>query len=70
VTKELAVGSRQRTASRFLLQQGCFTKSNMTVSPTHHACLFRRLNIKLKCNHFDTTEVIEAELMAVPKTLT
>jgi hypothetical protein len=39
----------------------------------HHSpyfSLFPQLKIKLKARHFDTTEVIEAELQAVLNTLT
>jgi hypothetical protein len=38
--------------------------------PTHPAFLSPRLRIKLKGCHFDTTEVIEAELQAMLNTLT
>jgi hypothetical protein len=60
-TKELAVASRQR---EFL------TTNSMTVAPhPPYTPLFPRLKIKLKCRHFDITEVIEAELQAVLNTL-
>jgi hypothetical protein len=41
VTKELAVGSRQRTSLHFLFHQGIFffTKNNITVTPTHPTCV-------------------------------
>jgi hypothetical protein len=39
------------------------TKTNMTVFPhPPYFSLFPRLKIKLKGCHFDTTEMIEAEL--------
>jgi hypothetical protein len=34
-------------------------------SPNHPDFLFSQLKIKLKCCHFDTNEVIKAELLAV-----
>jgi hypothetical protein len=39
-------------------------------SPTHPACLFPRLNMKLKSHHVDKFEVMEAELQAVLNSLT
>jgi hypothetical protein len=46
------------------------TKNNMAVIPSHPTSLFPRLKIKLEGRHFDTAEVIEAELQAVLKNLT
>jgi hypothetical protein len=42
----------------------------MTVVPIHSTFLFSRLKIKLKCYHFDTFEVIDAESQAVLNALT
>jgi hypothetical protein len=43
----------------------------MTVVPhSPYFILFLRLNIKLKCSHFDRIEVIEAESQAVLNSLT
>jgi hypothetical protein len=54
----------------FLFTRKFLTKTNMTVVPhTSYFSLFRRLKIKLKCRHFDPTEVIEAESQAVLNTL-
>jgi hypothetical protein len=39
-------------------------------SPTHSTVLFPRLKIKLKGRHFDTAEVLEAELQVVLNALT
>jgi hypothetical protein len=48
-----------------------FIKNNMTVTPhPPHFSLFPRLKIKLKCRHFDTIEVVEAESQAMQNTLT
>jgi hypothetical protein len=48
-----------------------FTKKNMTVVPHPPIfSLFPRLKIKLKDRHFDTIEVIKAELQAMLNTLT
>jgi hypothetical protein len=48
-----------------------FTKINTSVvSHPLYFFLFLRLKIKLKGRHFDTTEVIEAELQAALNTLT
>jgi hypothetical protein len=48
-----------------------FAKNNMTVVPhPPYFSLFPRLKIKLKGRHFDTFEVIEAELQAVSNTHT
>jgi hypothetical protein len=47
-----------------------FTKNNITVILTHPTFLFPQLMIGLKCRHFDTTEVIEAESQEVLNTLT
>jgi hypothetical protein len=45
--------------------------NNMTVvSQSPYFSPFPRLQIKLKCRHFDITEVIEAELQAVLNALT
>jgi hypothetical protein len=46
------------------------SKSKMTFIPTHLTFLFPWLKIKLKCCHFDTNEVTEAESQAVLNTLT
>jgi hypothetical protein len=46
------------------------TKRNMIPLPTHSIFLVPRLKIKLKGNHFDAIEVIEAESQAVLNTLT
>jgi hypothetical protein len=47
-----------------------FTINNMTVVPhPTYSSLFHRLKIKLKGCHFDTTEVIEVESLAMLKTL-
>jgi hypothetical protein len=42
----------------------------MSVVPTHPIFLFPQLKKKLKGRHFDTIEVIEAELQTVLNTLT
>jgi hypothetical protein len=47
------------------------TKNNITVIPDQpYISLFPRLKIKVKGCHFDTIEVIEAELQAMLNTLT
>jgi hypothetical protein len=47
-----------------------FAKNNMTVIPhLPYFSLFPRLKIKMKCHHFDATEVMEAESQAVLNTL-
>jgi hypothetical protein len=43
-------------------------KTTSLSSPTHHTFLFLQLKMKLKGCHFDTTEMIEAELQAVMNT--
>jgi hypothetical protein len=69
--KELAVALRQHTVSHFLFQQGIFDQSNATVVPyAPYYYLLIWLKIKLRGRHFDTVEVIEAELQAVLNTLT
>jgi hypothetical protein len=60
VTNELAVASQQYTVSHFFSIREFQIKNNMAV--VHHppyGSLFPRL--KLKGNHFDTTEVIEVK---------
>jgi hypothetical protein len=48
-----------------------YSQNNMAVVPhPPYLTLFPRLNIILKGCHFDTTEVIEAELQGVMNTLT
>jgi hypothetical protein len=42
----------------------------MTIVPTHLTFLFPRGQIKLKGHHFNTTEIMEAQLQAVLNTLT
>jgi hypothetical protein len=71
VTKELAVASWQCTVSHFLFRQGIFGQKQHDCHP-HPAyfSLFHRFKLKLKCSHFDTTEVIEAESQVVLNTLT
>jgi hypothetical protein len=47
-------------------QRNFFTKNNITVLPhLSHVCLFPRLKVELKGRHFDTIELIKAELQAV-----
>jgi hypothetical protein len=62
-----------------LFTRECLTKNNMSVvpQPPNSADLapcdfypFPRLKIKLKGRHFDTIEVMEAELQAMLNTLT
>jgi hypothetical protein len=70
-TKELALASRQRNISHFLLHQGSFDqKQHDSCPPPPYFSLFPRLKLKLKGCHFDTIEVIDAESQAVPNTLT
>jgi hypothetical protein len=74
-TKELAVASLQRTISHFLFTREFFyqetTWPSSPIDPTSPpvTSLFPQLKI-LKGHHFETTEVIEAELQAVLNTLT
>jgi hypothetical protein len=59
----------KRTACFF--PPGNFRPKNTTVVPhPTYFSLFLRLKIKLKSRNFDTTEVVEAELLAVLNTLT
>jgi hypothetical protein len=51
--------------------RGFLAKNNMAVSPRPpYFSLFAALKIKLRDRHFDTIEVMEAELQAVLNTLT
>jgi hypothetical protein len=69
-TKELAVVSRLRTASHFILHKGIIDQKNTIVAPhPPYFSLFSRLKIKLKGRHIDTTEVNDAESQAVLNTL-
>jgi hypothetical protein len=53
------------------LNRGPLTKDNITIIPhSPYFSLFPRLKIELESRHFDTTEVIEAELQAVVNTFT
>jgi hypothetical protein len=57
---QLVVSSRQGTVTFFTKE--FLAKNNMTVVPNPpYSSLFLRLKIKLKCRHFDKTEVVEAE---------
>jgi hypothetical protein len=70
-TKELAVASQQRTVSHFLFSSGNFLPKQHDCRPhPSYVSLFPQLKIKLKGCHFDTTEVIDAELQVVLNTLT
>jgi hypothetical protein len=70
-TKELAVASRQRTLSHFLVHQGAFDQQQHGCHPhTPYFSLFPRLKVKLKVWHFDATEVIQAEPQVVLNTFT
>jgi hypothetical protein len=72
-TKELAVATRQCTISHFLFHLGISNQNAARPSSPVHltwppATSPRFLNWRYR--HFDTTEVTEAELQAVPSTLT
>jgi hypothetical protein len=58
-------------AHTFLFIREFFTKNKMTAIPhPPYFSLFPRLKIKLKGRHFDTIELMEAELQVVLNTLT
>jgi hypothetical protein len=54
----------------FFVTREFFTKNNRLSSLPTLLFPVSRLTMKLRCRHFDTVEVIEAELQAVLKTLT
>jgi hypothetical protein len=54
----------------FFITEFFLPKTTRLSSSTHPTFLFPRLKIKLKGRHFDTVEVIEAELRAMLSTLT
>jgi hypothetical protein len=69
--KNQAVASRQRNILHFLFHWGFFNQKHVTVIPNPlYFSLLLRLKIKLKVRHFNTVEVIEAELQAVLNTFT
>jgi hypothetical protein len=56
--------------SHFLFHQGIFYQNNMTLVPTHPTCLTSTLRLFSVSRHFDTLEVIVAELQGMLNTLT
>jgi hypothetical protein len=70
-TKELAVHHNNALSHTSFFTMDFLTKNNMTDIPhLPYFSLFPRLKIKLKGRHFDTVQMIEAELQAVLNTLT
>jgi hypothetical protein len=71
VRREPAVAARRRTVSQFLFSPGTFFLPKTTYFPSR-TLLFSisLIKDKLKGRHFDTIEVVEAELQAALNNLT